>query len=122
VIKVTWKQINDPSFTQAIIRLSNNRDLDNVTAYKIGRIRDTAIREMKKAADTERALRAQHGVAEGDPVPEEAVKELDAAFENTSVEIKITTLDFNQLKGLTAVELMAIEPICHNLPVEEEAG
>jgi hypothetical protein len=120
VLKLSWKQINDSAFCQAVIRLSSQTNLDNITAYRIGRIREAAIKAMKIAADAEQRMKLKHGIVEeGQKLSDEAVKELDAMFESTQVEIKVNTLDFNQLKGLTPPEILAISEICHNLPAEE---
>lgn len=121
MITLTWAKINDRAFGSAIMRLNQERTLDQKTAYRVGRLYQTAISAMKKAQTKELEINKKYfkeGTEEwlDDAAAMQARAEYDKLMEETKEEVKIEPLDFSELKGLTGVELVAIEEICTNIP------
>lgn len=133
MLTLTWSKLNEPQFVNAVVKLANNRQLDNVTAYRVGRICTTADRAMKTCREKEMELKKKFFKVDdkGNFVVDEATKQLvgltekaeeeyDAAFnsmmEANTVTVKVHKLDFSKLNGLTGLELTAIEEIVDSIP------
>lgn len=133
MLTLTWKQFQDPNFRQALITLNNNNRLDNKTAYRVGRICIVGQKEMEKLRDLENTIRAKYidkdekGSFKVDeagndvyntPDGQENHKKEFEALLDTKVEMKVHKLDFNQVNGLSGLQLTALEEILDNLPEE----
>lgn len=113
--------MNDPGFVQALVRLNTSHELDSETAYRVGRICQSAMKEMEKASVKEKAIIGKFEKdAEGNfKTTADEVKcgeELNKLFEKNMVEIKVNKLRFKGVKGLSGVEMVAIECILDGIP------
>lgn len=133
MITLTWKEINNAKFAQAVMKLASVDKLDRVTAYRVGRIHEVALRESQKMHDVEEKLREKYikkdekGVQikdeAGNPqFVENGAKDLAAEFKKIEAEkevsIKVHKLDFNQITGLNALEINSLLPLMENIPAE----
>lgn len=133
MITLTWKEINNSKFAQAVMKLAQVDKLDRVTAYRVGRIHEVALRESQKMADTEETLRQKYIKKDekGVEIKDEAgnpqfiengaknlAKEFNELTEKKEVHIKVHKLDFNQITGLNALELNSLIPLMDNVPAE----
>lgn len=133
MITLTWKEINDSKFAQAIMKLAQNDKLDRVTAYRVGRIHEVALRESEKMGDAEEKLRKKYMKLDdkGEEILNEAgqpqfvdggakklAEEFNKLTEQKEVHIKVHKLDFNQLVGVNALELNALTKLMDNVPAE----
>lgn len=131
MLKLTWEQMNEPTFVSAIVKLSQNRELEQKTAYRVGRIFAVARREMERLREVELKLRENYALRDGDGKPQttnegefivapENMEKYDADFKKAvsekSVEIKVHKIDFAAIKGLSGQELVAIEEIVDGCP------
>lgn len=134
MLKLTWAELNAKPFIAAIMTLNSNSKLDNVTAYRVGRIVEVARKELSKAhaieiakattlADKDEKGEIIYVDVPGGKRPQtsgENDKKLEAemaeVFESHFAEVKVNKLDFNALNGLTGEQLIAISSICDNLP------
>lgn len=113
MLKLTWKQLNNPGFAQAMVKLNQSTQLDAKTAYRVGRICQAAIKEMEKSELCGKKLKEKWPKKED---AEALKKAMEEAMEENFVEIKVHKLDFNLIRGLTGGEMIAIEHIMDNVP------
>jgi 4-hydroxyphenylpyruvate dioxygenase-like putative hemolysin len=125
MIELTWEQIANTPFQQAVVAVNNARDLDAKTVYRAGRICQVARKEAEKIAKVRVTLAEKHGYeAVKDAFPstdaETAFKaELDQQLAETKVEIKVHKLDWKDIFGkvkLTGLELVHLQAVCDNVP------
>lgn len=133
MLTLSLKQLQDPAFTSGMVKLNNNRELDRVTAYRVGRICEAAHRALSKLDGREKEVHEKFAAIDEKtkkPLYDEkgqlvynapdAASKADAEFqkvlEETKVDIKAHKLDFNSLKNLSGLELTAVAFICDNVP------
>lgn len=135
MISLTWAEINDGNFVQAIMALGRSKDLDAKNAYRVSRIIQTATKQMEKARDATEAIKKEFAFKndKGEVSLDEkgqvvwngpdGEKNYDAAvnklFTETSIEIKVHKIDFAALRNVTAIELMSLDKILQGQPEEE---
>lgn len=129
MIELTWKQIANTPFQQAVVAVNNARDIDAKTVYRAGRICQVAHKEAEKIAKVRVSLAKEYGYeATKEAFPstdaESTFKaELDKQLAETKVEINVHRLDWRQIFGkvkLNGLEMVHIQSVCDNVPDEGE--
>lgn len=130
MIELTWAQLNEAPFVKAMVSLHNSRKLDAKTAYRVGRIFQTARKEMEEARRIETSLRNEYvaqdpdgnHIWKDDQAEKTFSEKLSKEFESHKACIKVHKLQFESLSSceLTPEEIVALSPIVEGYPDEEE--
>lgn len=127
MLELTLEQITNPAFQKAVVAVNNATNLDAKTVYRAGRICQVCYKEAEKAKLVMKELAQKHyfNLTEdrfATPEDQEAyMAELNKTLSETKIQIKVMPLDWNEIFNnvkLTGLELVHLEPVCVNVPVE----
>lgn len=129
-IELSFKNLNDQAFIGAIRGLVNHKFDSLQTAYKVKKILDKVDSESKKAGELWQQEYAKLEMVEGEsghkePKDKEAFKKLEQDFLATKCDVgNRFKLHINEIIGykLSAVDMMALEPVLEGFDVLEEGG
>ncbi len=126
MIVLTYVSLNNPGFQKALGKLVNFVGFSPKAAYSVGRVMKTVAKETSEAQGLyQKILRKHRGESltdEMSPDGNEAFQRDMDEFLGISFEVAVTPIPFSALDGagLTAIEILALEPCLSGIPEIEE--
>jgi hypothetical protein len=140
MITLTWLELANPLFQQAVGAIWDCPSLDGHTSYSAHRIRQGIEKVEKDVKDLRLALCKKHGKKDADgklindergwiqfetpEIGKQFEEEFTKEFSERSLEMKVTKLNFEklvQVRGITPRMWEFLQPVVENLPAESEA-